>query len=247
MRKTSRNPPWIRDELILALDLYFKCRQSLPGPKSASVIELSHLLNQMGVMLQRTKDNATYRNPNGVSMKLMNFRRLDPLYINEGKKGLTAGNKEEIVVWDEFAHQPNQLSVVAHAICQAIAASESEKLNIELSEDWEMSEASEGRVLTRMHRIRERNPKLVKQVKNNVLKKYGKLFCFACYFDFAEKYGEAGKGLIDVHHTKPIHTLGEHSKTKIEDLVLLCPNCHRVVHAKRPWLSLDELISLVRQ
>jgi len=85
MEKTSRNPPWIRDELILALDLYLKCRQSLPGPKSASVIELSHLLNQMGAMLQRTKDSSTYRNPNGVSMKLMNFRRLDPLYINEGK------------------------------------------------------------------------------------------------------------------------------------------------------------------
>ncbi|MEX2447811.1 MAG: hypothetical protein WD404_03595 [Solirubrobacterales bacterium] len=28
-----------------------------------------------------------------------------------------------------------------------------------------------------------------------------------------------------------------------EDLALLCANCHRMVHAKRPWLSVEQLRS----
>jgi NAD(P)-dependent dehydrogenase (short-subunit alcohol dehydrogenase family) len=35
--------------------------------------------------------------------------------------------------------------------------------------------------------------------------------------------------------------------TRIEDLRLLCSNCHRTVHAKRPWLSIEELIEILRR
>jgi hypothetical protein len=36
------------------------------------------------------------------------------------------------------------------------------------------------------------------------------------------------------------------SKTTIEDLALLCANCHRMVHSARPWLTVDELCQLIR-
>ena len=34
-------------------------------------------------------------------------------------------------------------------------------------------------------------------------------------------------------------------KTKLVDLVLLCSNCHRMVHRKKPWLNLEELMELI--
>jgi hypothetical protein len=35
-------------------------------------------------------------------------------------------------------------------------------------------------------------------------------------------------------------------KTRLADLALLCANCHRMIHARRPWLTLDELRGLLR-
>ena len=49
------------------------------------------------------------------------------------------------------------------------------------------------------------------------------------------------EGVIDVHHTKPLHTLQPGDKTKLSDLALLCANCHRVVHSQRKWLSVAEV------
>ena len=43
------------------------------------------------------------------------------------------------------------------------------------------------------------------------------------------------------------HSLKEGQiETKIEDIVLLCCNCHKMVHKKRPWLkSIEEIKSLL--
>lgn len=50
-----------------------------------------------------------------------------------------------------------------------------------------------------------------------------------------------GEGFIECHHTIPVSELGPGQKTKLRDLVLLCSNCHRMVHSARPWLSVEEL------
>ena len=73
----KRNPIWSRDELILALDLYLRFRDALPSKDSAEVTELSSFLAAVG----RAKgggETQTFRNANGVYMKMMNFRRFDP-------------------------------------------------------------------------------------------------------------------------------------------------------------------------
>ena len=102
-------------------------------------------------------------------------------------------------------------------------------------------EGNEGQILSRVHRYRERNQNLIKKKKSAFLEKHKKLFCEACNFDFVERYGERGKDFMECHHTKPVSELDIESKTKISDLVLLCPNCHRIVHRKKPWLSFAEL------
>ena len=110
----------------------------------------------------------------------------------------------------------------------------------------EITEAAEGRVFTRLHRYRERNRALVERRKQGSMRAAGKLACEACGFDFRETYGSRGEGYIEAHHTKPVHTLAEDGgTTKLEDLALVCANCHRMIHAARPWLTVAELKALL--
>jgi 5-methylcytosine-specific restriction enzyme A len=237
-----RNPPWTRDELILALELYLRNPASPPGKSSPAVIDLSVLLNKLGRVLGHT-DTETFRNANGVYMKMMNFRRFDQQYTSVGKVGLTRGNKEEAAVWREFSQDRERLVRVADAIRRAISLPADEDGS--LGDEEGTVEAEEGRLLTRLHRTRERSRKLVEQRKQKALAEVGYLRCEVCRFDFEECYGDRGKGFIEAHHTKPVETLVEGSKTRLEDLALLCANCHRMVHSARPWLSLDDLRRLL--
>ncbi len=36
-------------------------------------------------------------------------------------------------------------------------------------------------------------------------------------------------------------------KTKANDLRLPCSNCHRMVHAKRAWLTIEAVIAILRR
>jgi 5-methylcytosine-specific restriction protein A len=237
----AKNPPWSRDELILALNLYVASKGNPPGKNSEGVVALSNLLNQMDSQIAQHASD--FRNPNGVYMKVMNFRRLDPVYIAQGKKGLQRGNKLEEEVWKDFANNPEKLAQAANAIRLNVTQGEIPAASNE--EDDELAEAEEGRILTRIHRSRERSRELIEKKKASALKLLGCLRCEACCFDFKAVYGSRGGRFIEAHHTKPVHTLVPGSKTRLEDLVLLCSNCHRMVHIQRPWLTVQELKQLL--
>ena len=229
----TRNPVWSRDELILALDLYLRHRNALPGPGHVDVVAVSELLNQIG-HITRANMNEVYRNPNGVAMKLQNFRRFDP--AQEGK-GLSAGGRGEEEVWNAFIGQPDRLRAIAAAIEQGLPELESLPPEVIAQVD----EAEEGAVLTRLHRFRERDRAIVRRRKAKVLKETGTLACEACGFDFRERYGSRGDGFIECHHALPVSALRPDERTKATDLALLCANCHRMVHVARPWLDVDQL------
>lgn len=244
--KSQSNPAWTRDELILALDLYLKHRGSPPSKNHPEVQALSQLLGQIGNTLGLNK-GGSFRNANGVDMKLGNFRRWDPEYIKDGKKGLARGNKDEKLVWDEFADAPARLAAAVAAISRTVGSLSPEAKALSGSDEPDIVEAEEGKVLTRLHRYRERSRALVNAKKKDVLQKEGRLQCEACAFDFAQVYGSAGDNIIDVHHTKPVHTLKPGEKTKLAELALLCANCHRVIHSKRPWLSVEHVQALRKE
>jgi 5-methylcytosine-specific restriction protein A len=88
---TTRNPTWERDELILALDLYFQYKPTTISETQPRIIELSEILNQLPIHTDRP-DRASFRNPNGVYMKLCNFLALDSSYHG---KGLERGDLRE--------------------------------------------------------------------------------------------------------------------------------------------------------
>lgn len=242
-KKKKRNPPWSRDELIIALDFYFENRESPPGKTSDEIQTLSNEISSVGNAIGLSGDE-DFRNANGVYMKLMNFRGLDPQYGSEGKVGLEPGGRGDEEVWNEFSGDLERLSHAAKLIRHGISSISKETLYFD---EPEIAEAAEGRVITRIHRGRERSKKLVNSKKSSFLKKHGRLFCEACEFDFASTYGERGQGFIECHHTIPVNTLEEGAKTKLNDLVLLCSNCHRMVHAKAPWLTVEELKLLLAE
>lgn len=101
---------------------------------------------------------------------------------------------------------------------------------------------SEGEVLLRKHKIRERNQTLVAQLKNMHI---DNLRCCICGFDFEKVYGEIGHGYIEAHHTKPISQMKQGDKTEFSDMVLVCANCHRMIHSKSPDCYLVEELKQV--
>jgi len=103
----------------------------------------------------------------------------------------------------------------------------------------------EGRIQYRVHRTYERSRRLRELAKRRALKTHGRIACVVCGFDFAAVYGALGDGFIECHHTKSVSTLPEGATTKLEDIALLCANCHRMVHRRRPWLTRDELPNLL--
>ena len=76
-------------------------------------------------------------------------------------------------VWHNFTNDPKKLSETAKAIHLIVEKGAVPKASQE--EDEEFAEAEEGRILTRVHRSRERSRKLVEQKKASVLKASGKL------------------------------------------------------------------------
>ncbi|WP_414043951.1 HNH endonuclease [Macrococcus sp. EM39E] len=99
----------------------------------------------------------------------------------------------------------------------------------------------EGKESLVIHIKKERNPLVRQDVIRNFLTNNERVYCEACGFDFYDKYGELGKDYIECHHTKPIHQMDGETETKLDDMVLLCSNCHRMIHRYSPMLTIQEL------
>lgn len=99
----------------------------------------------------------------------------------------------------------------------------------------------EGRILTRLHSYRERDRTLIKKAKAFFKSKFGQLFCECCGLRAEQFYGDRATDRIQAHHKTPVEQLLPDSVTKAEDLAMVCPNCHDIIHAKRPWLSVEAL------
>jgi len=68
------------------------------------------------------------------------------------------------------------------------------------------------------------------------------LVCFTCGFDYLAAYGEQGAGCFECHHTaKPV---GGEAAAPPENVILICANCHRMIHQTNPCLSPDQLLEV---
>lgn len=112
--------------------------------------------------------------------------------------------------------------------------------------DGEAEAFPEGRAVYVRHVKRERSAALVRRKKAWFLQNHGHLFCEACGFDYEAAYGSLlGAGFMECHHLLPLACLPPGSSTRLEDLALVCSNCHRMLHRARPWVAREMLNSLI--
>jgi len=96
---------------------------------------------------------------------------------------------------------------------------------------------SEGKAKKILVNSYERNP----LARKKCIDYYG-LNCQVCGFNFQEKYGDIGKNFIHVHHKVDISTIGDkYSVDPINDLIPVCPNCHAMLHKKKPAYTVEDL------
>jgi len=101
------------------------------------------------------------------------------------------------------------------------------------------TEYFEGKRLTKERSYFSRNAQLVEHAKAT----YG-YTCQVCNFNFEEKYGELGAGYIECHHLNPLSErddVEELQATTIEEVGMVCSNCHRMLHRRRPALTIEQL------
>lgn len=230
--KGHGNPNWTRDEVILALDLYFDCQGRVPRSTDSKVQALSRLLRSAPSNSNR---KPSFRNPDGVSFKLQN--------LNQIATGVGLANTSETdrKVWETFGSDPTYAKAIANRIREFFLTVGSEEFG-----DVDL-EFSEGRIATWLHLRRERSHGLM----NNFIKMRkgrGALSCDICTryaSDFSCTFGDS---VFECHHLLPLAVGGERL-TQLKDLALLCANCHRLIHraiAKAGrWLAVSEARTLI--
>lgn len=86
-----------------------------------------------------------------------------------------------------------------------------------------------------------RNPKL-----REAAKQHWGLKCYCCGFDFEQFYGNFAKGLAIVHHLQLFVGMnGTQRGATVEDVRVVCANCHYVIHVQDPPIGVDKLKRLI--
>lgn len=99
----------------------------------------------------------------------------------------------------------------------------------------------EGSVREVLVNTYERSP----AARSRCIEHYGAQ-CIVCGFNFEAIYGPIGAGYIHVHHEVPLSEIGEEYEVDpIQDMKPVCPNCHAMIHRRRPAYSIAELREIV--
>jgi 5-methylcytosine-specific restriction protein A len=121
------------------------------------------------------------------------------------------------------------------------------RIRLELGAADELPDtAVEGVVSVRLikHRSRERALRAAKLAETAAKSVNGRLRCEVpdCGFDFEDRYGELGRGFAHVHHLRPLADAPGPTQTRLEDLAVVCANCHAMIHAGGETRALDDLV-----
>lgn len=101
-----------------------------------------------------------------------------------------------------------------------------------------------------LHTFKERFARTVAQKKALALAERGTLICEVCDFDFLRIYGQLGTGFSECHHLTPIAELQEDHSTQLDELAIVCANCHRMLHRSiqsGEMLSIYDLRDLIHE
>lgn len=234
---------WSWDELVIACDRIASNNWESIQKKDLRIAALSEFLRRQQ---PEAAESEEFRGPLSVYFKLENIRSAHPDY----KLKPTKGGKPTKRVVEAFIADPEGMHKVAQALWRngdlarpdAYADEEEAEPQADTVEDY--VRAVEGRVIERLVRVAERDPKLRKAKIAQSRKERGSIACETCGFDFEAVYPGLGDGFIHVHHVKPLSITGV-VENELKDLILLCANCHVMIHRRSPWKEPDELRAII--
>lgn len=94
------------------------------------------------------------------------------------------------------------------------------------------SGATEGRRQLHAHYVRERSSRLRQDKLQAFRREHGGLYCEVCGFETSAFHPQPFTDrAFEVHHKSPLAGASEPVQTFLDDLAVLCANCHRAVHA----------------
>ena len=112
--------------------------------------------------------------------------------------------------------------------------------NSDQTQDEDLAEKKRMRV----HLTADRNPKLVRRVKE--IHGYT---CEICGFNFEDNYVSLGKDFIEAHHLTPFSKLPEDKVINLSpetDFAVVCSNCHSMLHRKGAPETINEFKELYK-
>ncbi|MFE0042623.1 HNH endonuclease [Streptomyces albireticuli] len=240
-----RSPSWTWDELLLACDLVASNHWRELRQTDAQVAELSALLRSLPLHSNQARGLPEFRSINSVSRKTTDLATNRPGYAG---KPTRCGKLDKVMI-AAFLEHPAELSAAAAAIRKGSTWTELSQIPEHPDEAAEDGATGlEGRLLARWTLARERDPKLRRR-KIAHAQRLGQMRCEVCAFDFGRSYGQLGEGYIEVHHVVPLHISGL-QETKLDDLALLCANCHRMCHRNHlgeSWRTPTDLRAEIEQ
>jgi len=231
----SRARSWMREEVILAMDFYLTADDF---PNMAACVPLSEYLRALPIERHLAVEGH-FRNPQAVRNKFYNLQWLE----TDGAKGREKGGETTEKTWEEFGGDAPSVAAAAAEVRNAFA----DVYAVELRDGHEIPddyEAVEGGLVLKSHYARERDRGLARRKRHQRFTATGTLACEACGFESTARYGIAG--VIECHHLKPVSAMEPGETTRLSNVRLLCPNCHRIVHSRRPWLTWSELLASIQ-
>ena len=189
------------------------------------------------------------------------MKRGDVIYVKHGKKIICRGvvrgryrfdganrigepggvpwSHQVPVTWDNgfpavemlFGGEPVTVLKLSHNQVEALEAAAQKARKAK-----RLTEAEEGKIIVTEAAFRSRNVALIEAKKAN-----SDYTCEVCGFRFPDRYGRIGQNYIIAHHLVPLASKKGTSKTTLDDIVLLCANCHAMVHTTQPPLTLERL------
>lgn len=187
-----------------------------------------------------------------------------PIIIQSAEILIAAGNvipvfvKQRTNAWEFVGHfrgvrlsrDPADLDAFSGRRTDAIGVLYLEEVDSSESvtaiENFEIS-AVEGRQRVRLHWRRERKPSLIAAKKRIAKAAHGCLVCEACRLTSASLPEAVAEACFEAHHLLPLADLDREVVTRLDDIALLCANCHRMIHSTDPLITPSDLGILLQR
>jgi putative restriction endonuclease len=136
-----RKDIWTREQLIVALNLYWQIPYNkISGSSNTIIKEISSLIG---------------RTPAALAYKLMNFTSLDPERQGKGNKGKSSAGSGDKIIWDEYFNEWEKLTNDSLMILSKIQHNPIERI-LNFEEDLKFVEGKEKEQLIKV-RVNQNN------------------------------------------------------------------------------------------